>query len=155
MASGTPSMLALLGVLAVAGYQNRDKLAEMLGSAGGRRPGGSPPAGPTPAGPAGEAGRDSGAMAAGGIGAMLSDGLRDIVDRFRQSGQGDAAESWVGAGPNRPVAPRELETAIGTEALDDLAERTGLSRQEMIARLTRDLPGAVDGCTPDGCLAAR
>ena len=94
-------------------------------------------------------------MAAGGIGAMLSDGLRDIVDRFRQSGQSDAAESWVGAGPNRPVAPHELETAIGTETLDDLAERTGLSRQEIIARLTRDLPGAVDGCTPDGCLPAR
>ena len=31
MSRGFPSMTALLGLLAVAGYQNRDKLAEMLG----------------------------------------------------------------------------------------------------------------------------
>ena len=31
MSRGFPSMAALLGLLAVAGYQNRDKLAEMLG----------------------------------------------------------------------------------------------------------------------------
>ena len=31
MSRGMPSMVALLGLLAVAGYQNRDKIAEMLG----------------------------------------------------------------------------------------------------------------------------
>ena len=30
MSRGMPSMVALLGLLAVAGYQNRDKIAEML-----------------------------------------------------------------------------------------------------------------------------
>jgi len=30
MARGFPSMTALLALLAVAGYQNRDKIAEML-----------------------------------------------------------------------------------------------------------------------------
>jgi hypothetical protein len=30
MARGLPSMTALLGMLALAGYQNRDKIAEML-----------------------------------------------------------------------------------------------------------------------------
>lgn len=128
-------MLALLGVLAVAGYQNREKLSELLGGTAGRRP----------AGPPDEAGRDG-----GGIGAMLGDGIRDIVDRFRQSGQGDAADSWVGPGPNRDVAPDHLEQAIGAETLDELAQQTGLSRQEILARLTRDLPRAVDGATPDG-----
>lgn len=44
MSRGSPSMVALLGLLAVAGYQNRDKIAEMLG---GRNPGaGSAPARP-------------------------------------------------------------------------------------------------------------
>ena len=33
MSRGMPSMTALLGLLAIAGYQNRDKLAEMLKSA--------------------------------------------------------------------------------------------------------------------------
>ena len=34
MNRGFPSMTALLGLLAVAGYQNRDKIAEMLGGIG-------------------------------------------------------------------------------------------------------------------------
>ena len=32
MSRGLPSMTALLGLLAIAGYQNRDKIAEMLGT---------------------------------------------------------------------------------------------------------------------------
>ncbi len=39
MSRGFPSMTALLGLLAIAGYQNRDKIAEMLG--GLNKPGSS------------------------------------------------------------------------------------------------------------------
>lgn len=35
MAREFPSMTALLGLLAIAGYQNRDRIAEMLRGAGG------------------------------------------------------------------------------------------------------------------------
>ena len=34
MARGMPSMVALLGLLAVAGYQNREKIGQVLGSLG-------------------------------------------------------------------------------------------------------------------------
>ena len=37
MSRGMPSMVSLLGLLAVAGYQNRDKIAEMLGGRSKRR----------------------------------------------------------------------------------------------------------------------
>ncbi|MGG5807661.1 YidB family protein [Falsiroseomonas sp. CW058] len=148
MARGTPSLLALLGVLAVAGYQHRDKLGELLGGAGGSR-----------TGPPGEGGREGGqpgglAGAAGGagIGGMLSEGLRDLVDRFRQSGHGETADSWVAPGPNREVSPSQLEQALSPETLDALAQQTGLSRQEIVQRLTRELPKAVDSYTPDGRL---
>ena len=39
MSRGFPSMTALLGLLAVAGYQNRDKIAEMLRGASSSNPG--------------------------------------------------------------------------------------------------------------------
>jgi uncharacterized protein YidB (DUF937 family) len=158
-------MLALLGVLAVAGYQNRDKLAEILGKAGLRGPLPSPVPGPVP-GPVNEAGRQGGqmeTMAHGGrpeaasvpsIGAVLSEGIRDIVDRFRQSGHGEAAESWVAHGPNRSVQADQIEAAIGADTLDMLASRTGLSRQDIVARLARELPDAVDKYTPEGRLPA-
>ena len=35
MSDGYPSMTALLGLLALAGYQNRDKLGELLGGGQG------------------------------------------------------------------------------------------------------------------------
>ena len=41
MSRGLPSMTALLGLLAIAGYQNRDKIAEMLGGGGQNKPGAS------------------------------------------------------------------------------------------------------------------
>ena len=41
MSRGFPSMTALLGLLAVAGYQNRDKIAEMLGGIGQSTPPGT------------------------------------------------------------------------------------------------------------------
>jgi uncharacterized protein YidB (DUF937 family) len=148
MARGTPSLMALLGVLAVAGYQHRDKLGEMLGRVTGGQggPGGSVPD---------AAGRAGGRMPQGhdgSIGAMLTESLQDLVDRFRGAGHGDTAESWIAPGPNRPVEASHLESAIGAETLEELARQTGLSRQEVLARLARDLPDAVDRYTPEGRL---
>jgi uncharacterized protein YidB (DUF937 family) len=144
MNRGLPSMTALLAVLALAGYQNRDKLAEMLGGAGGRRAG--------PPGEAGQAGGTAGGDVEPGIGGVLAGGIREIVDRFRAAGQGEAAESWVRTGPNRPVATDQLATALGPDTLETLARQTGLPREEILARLTRDLPEAVDRYTPEGRL---
>jgi uncharacterized protein YidB (DUF937 family) len=145
MARGMPSMLALLGLLAVAGYQNRDKIAEALGSRGGPRPSG-------PGQPGGSSGGLLGDLFGGGagVGSVLSGGLGEIVDRFKQAGHGEAADSWVSKGPNKPVSSDELERAIGSDTLDELSQRTGLSRQELLERLSRDLPAAVDKFTPEG-----
>ena len=45
MSRGMPSLTALLGLLAIAGYQNKDKLAEMLSGAGNHTGGQQPQAG--------------------------------------------------------------------------------------------------------------
>ncbi len=75
-----------------------------------------------------------------------------MVERFRQNGQGDVAESWVGHGPNKEVAPTQLERAIGPDVLATLSQQTGLSRDEILARLSKELPIAVDRYTPEGRL---
>jgi uncharacterized protein YidB (DUF937 family) len=144
MARGTPSMVALLGLLAVAGYQNREKIAEMINSFKNKGPTGDPlqDGARNVLGKLGDV--------AGNAGNILNEGLGGLVDQFKQSGQGDLADSWVGKGPNQPVSTGQLETAIGSDVLSDLAERTGLSREEILSRLSRDLPGAVDGLTPEG-----
>jgi uncharacterized protein YidB (DUF937 family) len=85
-----------------------------------------------------------------GAGGLLSGGVGELVDRFKQSGHGEAAESWVATGANKPVTPPQLEQAIGPEVLETLSKQTGLSREELLARLSRELPDAVDKYTPRG-----
>jgi len=143
MSRGTPSMTALLALLAIAGYQNRDKIAEMLGKHNDDKTGGDGQAG------LGNILRQFGGAGAGGI---LGGGLGELVDRFKQSGQGETADSWVNTGANKPCAPAQLESAIGPEVLDSISKQTGLSREELVARLCRELPGAVDKYTPEGRL---
>ena len=148
MAKGMPSMVALLGLLAVAGYQNREKIAEALG-AGRQAPGTAPGANPQQGGVLGKLG---GMLGGAGVGSVLSGGLVQLIDRFKQNGHGDAADSWVRTGPNKEIAPAQLEQAIGPDVLSTLSEQTGLSREELLARLSRELPAAVDKFTPAGRL---
>ena len=53
---------------------------------------------------------------------------------------------------NQQIAPPKLEEAIGPDVLDTLSKQTGLSREELLARLSRELPDAVDKYTPQGRL---
>ena len=140
--------VTLLGLLAVAGYQNRDKIREMLGPLTSGRSGATDQNSQQKAGPGGTPGNVDSA----GGGGLLSGGLRDLIDRFRGNGQAEAADSWVRTGPNQPLGPDQLEQAIGSDALSTLSKQTGLSREELLARLSRDLPAAVDKFTPDGRL---
>ena len=152
MSRGFPSMTALLGLLAIAGYQNRDKIAELLRGTG---PGPSAAPGataPQQGGLAGVLGQLSNSLGGAGAGGFLSGGLGELMDRFKQNGQGETADSWVGTGPNKPLTPPQLEQAIGTDVLATLSQQTGLSREELLARLSRELPNAVDRYTPQGRL---
>jgi uncharacterized protein YidB (DUF937 family) len=146
MSRGYPSLTALLGLLAIAGYQNRDKIAELLRGTD-KKPGAA-----TQGGIGGLLDQLRSSVGGATPGGILSGGLGELVDRFKKSGQGDTAESWVGTGPNKPVTPTQLEQAIGPEILDSLAKQTGLSRNELLARLSRELPDAVDKYTPQGRL---
>jgi uncharacterized protein YidB (DUF937 family) len=144
-------MVALLGLLAVAGYQNRDKISEVLG--GLKQGGGSAPGQPNPqGGMGGVLGSLGGLLGGASTGSVLSGGLGALVDRMRQSGHGATADSWISPGANQPIAPDQLEQAIGPDVLNTLSQHTGLSREDLLSRLTRELPNAVDKMTPQGRL---
>ena len=149
MASKMPSLTALLGLLAIAGYQNRDKIAEMLKGAGAT---GDEPGTGAQQGLGGVLGNLGGEGATGGVGGLLGGGLGELLERFTRSGQGEVAQSWVNDGPNKEIAPPQLKQAIGADVLAALEKQTGLSQDELLARLSRELPAAVDKYTPDGRL---
>ena len=149
MSRGMPSMTALLGLLAIAGYQNRDKLAEMLKGAGA---GSQPGSGGQQPGLGGLLGNLGGMLGGAGAGGLLNGGIGELLEKFNQNGQGETAKSWVDKGPNKEVSPPELKQAIGPDVLAALEQQTGLSQEELLARLARELPAAVDKYTPDGRL---
>lgn len=147
MANRMPSMLALLGLLAVAGYQNRDKIGEAL--KGLQKPGTDPNAQGSLGGMLGGLGDLLGG--GNGSGNVLTGGLGDLLDRFKSSGQSETADSWVNPNvPTRGLGPDEVAQAIGDENLSELTKRTGLSRDELLQRLATAIPETVDKMTPDG-----
>jgi uncharacterized protein YidB (DUF937 family) len=150
MNRGMPSMTALLGLLAIAGYQNRDKLAELLSGAGAResRPG----SGEQQPGSGGLLGNLGGMLGGAGVGGLLNGGIGELLESFKQNGEGETAQSWINEGPNKDVSPPQLRQAIGPDVLAALEQQTGLSQEEILARLSRELPAAVDKYTPGGRL---
>lgn len=157
MSKAYPSMTALLGLLAVAGYQNRDKLAELLKGHGAEAAPSAPPPASNTASPTtgtgsapGGLGSLLGGASTAGIAGLIASGLSELVDHFTKGGQGDAANSWVNQGPNREIPESDLERAIGPETLDHLSQQTGLSRAALLSRLSRELPSAIDQYATDG-----
>ena len=57
--------------------------------------------------------KTGGPRSPGDEGGGLLEGLGGLLDRFRQSGQGKAADSWIGTGSNDPVSPGQLGNALG------------------------------------------
>jgi uncharacterized protein YidB (DUF937 family) len=94
----------------------------------------------------------AGGAAGGAAGSILSGGLGSLLEQFQQNGQGQAAQSWVGKGPNQDISESDLAKSIGIEDIDAVASQTGLSRNELLAGLKRELPGAIDQLTPEGRL---
>ena len=137
MSRGFPSMTALLGLLAIAGYQNRDKIAEMLG--GLNKPGSS-----GQGGIGGLLGQLSSSLGGASTGGILSAGLGEILERFKQSGQGDTAESWVKNRPKQTMHccsarksnwPRSVRNFDQTDRV--FAGRTGLASVSRTSRRRR------------------
>ena len=145
MSRSTPSLLALLGLVAVAGYQNRDRISDMLSDARQKSAASGPDLVPAGGGFVAEIGQFF-------QGCSVSTALGDLVDRFKAAGQGDAADSWVSDKANTPLGVGALEAALGQETLADLAQKTGLSQAEVLLRLNVALPDVVNRFTPNGRL---
>ena len=138
----SPITMALLGLLAYKTFKGKN-LSEMFG--GGSTPGGQ--AGGLSGLLQGGLGGLLGGGAAGGI---LSGGLGDLLKQFQDNGLSDKANSWVSTGENNPIQPTELERALGEERISWLMQQTGMSREDLLAGLSQELPQVVDKLTPQG-----
>jgi len=138
----SPITMALLGLLAY-------KAVKSFGP-------GSASAGAPNAGPGGGLGDllkgKIGTAGQGGLGSILTGGLGDLLKQFQGAGKADVADSWVSTGDNKPIDPADLNKVLTPEQIEFLTERTGLSREALLAGLAEQLPKTVDELTPQGRL---
>src|SRR5450631_2227486 len=125
------------------------------------QPGANPAPAPAPANPGGGSGGGLGGLLTGGLGGLLaggaagsviSGGLGDLLKQLQQGGQGETANTWVGTGPNKQISPGDLAKALGADQIDALSSQSGLSRDDLLAGLSQQLPKIIDHLTPDGRL---
>jgi uncharacterized protein YidB (DUF937 family) len=129
-----PLIIALLALLAARAFSAK-------GSGGGTRPESAPRVPQPQAQPS----------ALPDPGSIL-DGLGGLIKQFQQKGLGETVDSWVNTGANRDISPRDVSSALPGDVVDDLARRTGLTRDQVIGELAKMLPNAVDRLTPQGRL---
>jgi len=150
----SPIVLALLGLLAYKALKGRGGQTANPGGAGQTTH--LPPGGQAQPGNAGGglgdilSGGLGGLLGGGAAGSVLSGGLGNLIKGFQDSGHGHAAESWVGTGPNKEIAPGDLADALGSDTLDTLSRQTGMGQNDLLEALRQQLPDFVDQRTPHG-----
>ncbi|TPI50700.1 DUF937 domain-containing protein [Mesorhizobium sp. B3-1-7] len=80
----------------------------------------------------------------------LLGGLGGLLDKLKNAGHGNVADSWVGTGQNQSINPGDLGSALGPAVIREIAQRTGMNEQELLQQLSTALPGIVDKLTPNG-----
>ena len=93
----------------------------------------------------GQGGGAGGAL--GGLG-----GLGGLLQQLQQGGLGEAAQSWVSTGQNLPVSADQLQSALGADRIDALAQQVGMPAGDLSSQLAQYLPQVVDQLTPGGQL---
>ncbi len=78
------------------------------------------------------------------------DGLMDLLGGLNEVGADDVTTSWMGRGPNLPIAADQVADALGRSRSQELADALGVTAAQAAAGVARLLPAVVDHLTPDG-----
>lgn len=77
-------------------------------------------------------------------------GLTGLIGSLTQAGLGPQVASWVGTGDNLPVGGDQLQQALGSDLIGQLAGKLGMSGADVGTGLAKVLPELVNRLTPDG-----
>ncbi len=77
-------------------------------------------------------------------------GLTGLLDKFRQSGMAQHADSWVGNGPNMNISADQVQQALGSSSIGQIASQLGISNGQASSAMARILPELVNHLTPNG-----
>jgi uncharacterized protein YidB (DUF937 family) len=79
-------------------------------------------------------------------------GLNGLVETFKSKGLGDVMSSWISTGENKPISPDQIKQALGSDKIQQIAEKVGVSKDAALQNLSQLLPQIIDKLTPNGKL---
>jgi len=79
-------------------------------------------------------------------------GLQGLVGQLQAGGLGEQVKSWLGNGANMPVSAEQIQNALNSDQLKQLAQQFGVSPDAASEFLAKYLPAAVDQASPGGSL---
>lgn len=77
-------------------------------------------------------------------------GLQGLISTFKEKGLGDAMASWISTGRNLPISSEQIQSVLGNEKVQAIAEKVGLSSTDVSEKLATMLPEVIDKLTPEG-----
>lgn len=77
-------------------------------------------------------------------------GLDGVLNKFRQGGLAQQADSWVSTGQNMNISGDQLQQVLGSSTISDLASRLGMSPDQAGSSMAQLLPNVIDQLTPQG-----
>lgn len=73
--------------------------------------------------------------------ALGGDGLQSILGKLQEGGLAEHVSSWLDQNrQNLPISPEQLQTALGSQKVRDLAASLGLPIDKLLALLSEHLP---------------
>ena len=77
-------------------------------------------------------------------------GIQGLIVAFEQGGMGHVIGSWISTGQNLPITADQLQSVLGNEQVQAIAQKMGLPVQDIASHLAHILPQAIDHVTPTG-----
>lgn len=78
--------------------------------------------------------------------------LQGLVTQLQQGGLGAEVQSWLGSGQNLSVTPEQLQSALGSDQVKQLAQHFGVDPNAVLNLLAQHLPSVLGQASASGAV---
>ena len=78
--------------------------------------------------------------------------LQGVVNQLQASGLGPQVQSWLGGGQNLPVTAQQIEAALGSDQVKQLAQHFGVDPGSALNMLAQHLPTVLGQAAQSGAV---
>lgn len=77
-------------------------------------------------------------------------GLPGLIQKFQKNDLGEIIRSWMNEGEKLPISSEQLRQVLGSDLVENLAEKASLDTTVFDGLLTRGLPKIISALTENG-----